>query len=137
MPCTSNLPLYSIVGDSASGAFLTPGSGKGKKSGSGSGMKNPPGSYFREHRNNFRVKIYKFFDADPGWKKFGSGMEKIRFRDKHPGSATLLYSILCTCYRCYICDLKIYGLPSLHGHTIRKNHRARLSQGEVSPYLDA
>jgi hypothetical protein len=57
---------------------------------------------------------------------------KIRIRDKHPGSATLLYSILCTCYRCYICDLKIYGLPSLHGHTIRKNHRARLSQGEVS-----
>ncbi len=28
-------------------------------------------------------------NADPGWKKFGSGMEKIRIRDKHPGSATL------------------------------------------------
>jgi hypothetical protein len=53
------------------------------------------------------VKILKFFDADPGWKKFGSGMETIRIRDgnnsdpgwkkvvsgirdKHPGSATLL-----------------------------------------------
>jgi hypothetical protein len=26
---------------------------------------------------------------DPGWKKFGSGIEKIRIRDKHLGSATL------------------------------------------------
>jgi hypothetical protein len=26
----------------------------------------------------FWVKILKFFDADPGWKKFGSGREKIR-----------------------------------------------------------
>jgi hypothetical protein len=26
---------------------------------------------------------------DPEWKKFGSGMEKTRIRDKHPGSATL------------------------------------------------
>jgi hypothetical protein len=34
-------------------------------------------------------KILKFFDADPGWKKFGSKMEKIRKRYKHPGSATL------------------------------------------------
>jgi hypothetical protein len=25
---------------------------------------------------------------DPGW-KIGSGMDKIRIRDKHPGSATL------------------------------------------------
>jgi hypothetical protein len=32
----------------------------------------------------FRFKILKFFNADPG-----SGMEKIRIRDKHPGSATL------------------------------------------------
>jgi hypothetical protein len=38
----------------------------------------------------FCVKILIFFDADsgdPGWKKFGSGMEKIRvsgIRDKHP-----------------------------------------------------
>jgi hypothetical protein len=40
---------------------------------------------------------------DPGWKKFGfgirdgeklgSGIEKIRIRDKHPGSATLLLSL--------------------------------------------
>ncbi len=26
---------------------------------------------------------------DPGWKKFGSGTEKSRIRDKYPGSATL------------------------------------------------
>jgi hypothetical protein len=30
---------------------------------------------------------------DPGWEKFGSGMEKIRIRDKHPGSAIILMSI--------------------------------------------
>jgi hypothetical protein len=47
----------------------------------------------------FRVKILTFIDAirEPGWKKFGSeigtgsGMEKIRIQDKHPGSATLLF----------------------------------------------
>jgi hypothetical protein len=43
------------VPDPVYGAFLTPGSGMGKKSGSG-----------------------------PWWKKIGSGMEKIRIRDKHP-----------------------------------------------------
>jgi hypothetical protein len=26
----------------------------------------------------------------PEWKKFGSGIEKIRIREKHPGFATLL-----------------------------------------------
>jgi hypothetical protein len=25
----------------------------------------------------FGEKILKFFDADPGWKEFGSGMEKL------------------------------------------------------------
>jgi hypothetical protein len=35
-------------------------------------------------KNIFWVKILKFFDADSG-----SGMEKIRIRDKLPGSATL------------------------------------------------
>jgi hypothetical protein len=32
----------------------------------------------------FWVRILKFFDVDPRWKKFSSGI-----RDKHPGSATL------------------------------------------------
>jgi hypothetical protein len=31
--------------------------------------------HFQELRNNFWVKILQFFDADPGWKKFGYGME--------------------------------------------------------------
>jgi hypothetical protein len=61
--------------------------------GSGSGIRclfdpwirdEQPGSYFRELRNNFWVQIPKFFDADPVY-----GMEKIRIRDKHPGSAIL------------------------------------------------
>jgi hypothetical protein len=70
----------------------------GKKSGSGSGMNNP--DHISEYLQTiFWVKILKIFYADPewtkcgsGWKKFGSGMEKIRIRDKHPGSATLLLS---------------------------------------------
>ncbi len=33
-----------------------------------------PGSYFRELSNNFWVKILESFDADPGWKKIGSGI---------------------------------------------------------------
>jgi hypothetical protein len=52
-----------------------------------------PGSYLRELRNNFWVKIPKFFDADPasGMEKFGS---RIWDTQKHSGSATLpvLYS---------------------------------------------
>jgi hypothetical protein len=30
---------------------------------------------------------------DPEWKKFGSGMEKIRIRDKNPETATLRISM--------------------------------------------
>jgi hypothetical protein len=65
-----------------------------------------PGSYFRELRNNFlglkylnsltRIRDLGWKNSDPGsvMEKFGSGMEKnwireekIRIRDKHPGSA--------------------------------------------------
>ncbi len=74
------------------GAFLASGSGirDRRKSASGSGIRDEqPGSYFLELRNRFfalfGVKILKFFDEDPG-----SGMEKSRIRDKHPGSATLI-----------------------------------------------
>jgi hypothetical protein len=83
-----NIKVPGSVADPGSDAFLTLGSGMGKKSGSGVGMNNP------DHNSEsletiLWVKILKFFDADPrGWKKFGSGMEK--FRDKHPGSATLI-----------------------------------------------
>jgi hypothetical protein len=41
----------------------------------------------------FWAKTLKFFDEDPGdsgIEKFGSGMEKIRIKDKRPGSTTLL-----------------------------------------------
>jgi hypothetical protein len=53
-----------------------------------------PGSYFRELKKIFALKILKFLDADPD---LGSGIfltpdrdGKIRIWDKHPGSATLL-----------------------------------------------
>jgi hypothetical protein len=72
--------------DPGSGAFLTPRSGGwviNQDPGSGSGINNP--DHISESLETiFWVKIRKFFDADPG-----SGMEKIRVRDKHPGSATL------------------------------------------------
>jgi hypothetical protein len=45
----------------------------GEKSGTGSGTNKPD-----------QVKILKFSEANPG-----SEMDKIRIRDKHPGSATL------------------------------------------------
>jgi len=53
------------------------------------------------------IREGKILIQDPGWKKFGSGirdgknsgqgtgMEKIRIRDKHPGSATLDSSLPC------------------------------------------
>jgi hypothetical protein len=60
---------------------LTPGSGlrDERKSASGSGIRDEqPGSYFLELRNHFvaflGVKILKFFDEDPGWRQFGSGI---------------------------------------------------------------
>jgi hypothetical protein len=65
----------------------------GKKSGSGFGIRirdEQPGSYFRELKNSiFWVKILEFFNADPVWKKLGSGIG-----DKHPGSATLLLLVV-------------------------------------------
>jgi hypothetical protein len=62
---------------------MYPGSGMGKQSGSGSGM-NHPDHFSKSLETIFWVKILKFFDADPGWKKFGSWI-----RVKHTGSATL------------------------------------------------
>jgi hypothetical protein len=46
---------------------------------------NNPDHISKSLETIFWVKILQFFDADPGWKKFGSGV-----RDKHPGFATLL-----------------------------------------------
>jgi hypothetical protein len=47
----------------------------------------------RDQKTVFGVKI-RYLNSlvwirDPGWKKFGSGMEKCLIRGKHPGSATL------------------------------------------------
>ncbi len=51
------------------------GSGASLTSGSGIRIRVVhPGSYFRELRKMFLVKILKIFDADPGWKKIGSGI---------------------------------------------------------------
>jgi hypothetical protein len=64
----------------------------GKKSGSGTGIRirdEQPGSYFRELKNNFLMRI-----RDPNWKKFGSGMEKTRIRNQHRGYATLISCLL-------------------------------------------
>jgi hypothetical protein len=53
------------VANLGSYAFLTPGSGIGKKSGSGSGMNNP-NHIFESLETIFWFKILKLFDADPG-----------------------------------------------------------------------
>ncbi len=59
------LSLLFSVADPGSGAFLTPGSGMGKKSGPGSGMSNQ--DHISESLETvFWVKILKFFDAEPG-----------------------------------------------------------------------
>jgi hypothetical protein len=66
------------------GAFLTPGSGMGKKSGSGSGLKNPDHisesletnflglNYFNSLMRIRDPGWKKMWVRDPGWKKFGS-----------------------------------------------------------------
>jgi hypothetical protein len=86
--CPQKLVTNSVSDpDPGSGAFLIPWSVMGKKSGSGSGMNNPD-HVSASLETIFWVKILKFFDLgsgiqDPGWKKFGSGIN-IRL------SATLL-----------------------------------------------
>jgi hypothetical protein len=52
-----------------------------KKSGSVSGMNNPD-HISEKLKNNFLVKILTFLDADPGWKKFGSGIRDKVLRDE-------------------------------------------------------
>jgi hypothetical protein len=55
-----------------------------KKSGSGSGMNNPDHiSWILE--TIFWVKILKFVDADPGWKKLGSRIRDEKSRIMDPG----------------------------------------------------
>jgi hypothetical protein len=57
--------------------------------GSGSAMNNP--DHISKSLNNFFIFWVKYLNSfmwirNPGWKKFRSGIEKIRIRDKHPGS---------------------------------------------------
>jgi hypothetical protein len=69
---------------------LNPGwvKNQGPDPGSRSGMNNP--DHISESLETiFWVKILKFFDADLGWKKFGS-----EIRMKHPGSATLEFNVV-------------------------------------------
>jgi hypothetical protein len=56
----------------------------GKKSGSVSGMKSP--DHISESLETIFFLGLKYLNSlmrirEPGWKKFGSGMEKIRIRD--------------------------------------------------------
>ncbi len=78
---------------SGSGAFLTPGSDMIKISGSGYGIRirdRQPGSYFRELKTQiFGLNYLKSLMRIRNLCEPRSGMEKIRIRDKHPGSATL------------------------------------------------
>ncbi len=57
---------------------------------------NNPGHISECLETIFWVKILKCFDADPGsgWKEFGFGI-----RDKHPGSATLIFFAALATYR--------------------------------------
>ncbi len=44
------------------------------------GWKNNPYHMYESLETSFWVKILKFFDADPGWKNFGSGIRKKTFQ---------------------------------------------------------
>ncbi len=76
--CNTYLGIRSSVTDPdpGSSAFLTSGSGMGKKSGSRSGMNNPNHNSKSLERIFFWVKILKFFDADPG-----SGIQDVKNLD--------------------------------------------------------
>jgi hypothetical protein len=77
---TAALPVWRIrIPDPVPFLPLDPGSGTGKKKSRSGSWRNIPDDSLE---TIFRVKILKFFEADPGW-------VKIRIRDKHPGSATL------------------------------------------------
>jgi hypothetical protein len=73
-----NIDLPILDANIRSGAFLTPGSGMGGKSASGSGIRDEQLDHIFQSLEIiflvFCVKILKFFDADPGWKKVGSGI---------------------------------------------------------------
>jgi hypothetical protein len=76
------------VADPGYGAFLTPGPGM-----------NNPDHISESLETIFWVKIYKFFDTDPGWKKLGSEMEKVQIRD--PGQTSQIRNTGCDEKQCF------------------------------------
>jgi hypothetical protein len=56
----------------------------GDKSGYGSGMNNL-NHISESFKKFFWVKILKFFDADPEWRKFGSGIQDPGCKISDPG----------------------------------------------------
>ena len=44
-------------------------------------MNNPDHISEKLRNQFFGLKLLKLFDADPGWEKFGSGIEKILIQD--------------------------------------------------------
>jgi hypothetical protein len=91
--------------------------------------------WIRDHISESLETIFKFFDADPGWKEFGSGMDKIRIRDKNPGSATLeLSAVKCTVYRWrggrpLLVHSRRRGLSPTHSRQARRLWKQRKSGG--------
>ncbi len=114
----NTIALYSVgirMRDPGSGAFMTldPGSGMGKKS--GSGMSNP------DHISGSLETIFwlKYLNSvmqirDPGWKKSGSGMEKIRIHIHWPYR---------TCHSKHQTNVSIYSSMH-HSHNLIFWHKS-------------
>jgi hypothetical protein len=71
----------------------------GKNSGSGSGMNNPDHIsesletiFGLKYLNSLmRIRDPRWKNSNPGWKKFGSGIEKIRIRINIPDPNTAVF----------------------------------------------
>jgi hypothetical protein len=81
IPKKNIIPLTTSIADPdpGSGAFMPPGSGMGKISGFVTGMNNPDHISESLETIIWIWKIFKFFHADPGWKKFGSGIRNTAY----------------------------------------------------------
>ncbi len=80
---------------------LDPGSGMGRKSASGSGMNNPDHIFKSLETilliflgSKYLISLWGSGILDGDISDPGSGMDKIRIRDKHPGSATLFMACI-------------------------------------------
>jgi hypothetical protein len=81
---------------------------------------------------------------DPGWRQFGSEMEKSRIRDKHTGSATLFLPVNIRREKAQVDRIlnksryiPLHQVDDGHGHglgvLIIKNARIRLTASFTSP----